>query len=40
MFLKAHILHAHLDRFMDNMSAYSEELGEGFHEKVNLNDFP
>ena len=32
MSLKVHILDAHLDKFKDNMAAYSEEQGERFHQ--------
>lgn len=31
---KLHMLHAHLDKFKDNMGAYSEEQGERFHQDV------
>ena len=32
MSLKVHILDAHLDKFKENMGAYSEEQGERFHQ--------
>ena len=34
MSLKLHMLDAHLDKFKDNMGAYSEEQGERFHQDV------
>ena len=34
MFLKVHVLEAHLDEFKDNMGAYSEEQGERFHQDI------
>lgn len=34
MSLKVHMLHAHLDKFKNNMGAYSEEQGERFHQDV------
>lgn len=34
MSLKVHMLHAHLDKFKDNLGAYSEEQGERFHQDV------
>ena len=32
--LKVHILDAHLDKFKENMGAYSEEQGEHFHQDI------
>ena len=34
MSLKVHMLHAHLDKFKNNMGAYSEERGERFHQDI------
>ncbi|KAL6487813.1 hypothetical protein MHYP_G00044390 [Metynnis hypsauchen] len=34
MSLKIHILDAHLDKFKENMGAYSEEQGERFHQDI------
>jgi hypothetical protein len=34
MSLKVHMLDAHLDKFKDNMGAYSEEQGERFHQDI------
>lgn len=34
MSLKLHILDAHLDKFKENMGAYSEEHGERFHQDI------
>ncbi|XP_058885016.1 uncharacterized protein LOC131737778 [Acipenser ruthenus] len=34
MSLKVHILDAHLDKFKENMGAYSEEQGERFHQDM------
>ena len=34
MFLKVHILDAHLDKFKENMGTYSEEQGEHFHQDI------
>lgn len=34
MSLKVHILHAHLNKFKENMGAYSEEQGERFHQDI------
>ena len=34
MSLKVHILDAHLDKFKENMGAYSEEQGEHFHQDI------
>lgn len=34
MSLKMHMLHSHLDKFKDNMGAYSEEQGERFHQDI------
>ena len=34
MSLKLHMLDAHLDKFKDNMDAYSEEQSERFHQDV------
>ncbi|XP_017483346.1 PREDICTED: uncharacterized protein LOC108372214 [Rhagoletis zephyria] len=34
MSLKLHILDAHLDKFKENMGAYSEEQGERFHQDI------
>ena len=34
MSLKVHILDAHLDKFKENMGAYSEEQGECFHQDI------
>ncbi|KAL6469174.1 hypothetical protein MHYP_G00226980 [Metynnis hypsauchen] len=34
MSLKIHILNAHLDKFKENMGAYSEEQGERFHQDI------
>lgn len=34
MSLKVHILDAHLDKFKENMGAYSEEQGERFHQDL------
>ncbi|XP_061409988.1 uncharacterized protein LOC133344058 [Lethenteron reissneri] len=34
MSLKVHILDAHLDKFKENMGAYSEEKGERFHQDI------
>ncbi|MGH0179042.1 UNVERIFIED_CONTAM: hypothetical protein FKN15_002173 [Acipenser sinensis] len=34
MSLKVHILDAHLDKFKENMRAYSEEQGERFHQDI------
>ncbi|XP_076249959.1 uncharacterized protein LOC143189495 [Rhynchophorus ferrugineus] len=32
--LKVHVLRAHLDKFKNNMGAYSEEQGERFHQDI------
>ena len=34
MSLKVHILDAYLDKFKENMGAYSEEQGEHFHQDI------
>ena len=34
MSLKVHMLHSHLDKFKDNLGAYSEEQGERFHQDI------
>ena len=34
MSLKVHFLDAHLDKFKENMGAYSEEQGERFHQDI------
>ncbi|CAF4947727.1 unnamed protein product [Pieris macdunnoughi] len=34
MSLKVHMLHAHLDKFKNNMGAYSEDQGERFHQDI------
>ena len=34
MSLKVHILDAHLDKFKENMGAFSEEQGERFHQDI------
>ncbi|GBM86337.1 hypothetical protein AVEN_110591-1 [Araneus ventricosus] len=34
MSLKVHFLHSHIDCFPENLGAYSEELGESFHQDV------
>ena len=34
MFLKVHIRDSHLDKFKENMGAYSEEQGERFHQDI------
>ena len=34
MSLKVHILDAHLDKFKENMEAYSEEQGKYFHQDI------
>ena len=34
MSLKLHVLHSHIDEFMDNMGDYSEEQGERFRQDV------
>lgn len=34
MSLKVHMLHAHIDKFKNNMRAYSEEQGERFHQDI------
>ena len=34
MSLKVHILDTHLERFKQNMGAYSEEQGECFHQDI------
>lgn len=34
MSLKVHMLHAHLDKFKNNMGEYSEEQGERFHQDI------
>ena len=34
MSLKVHILDAHLDKFKENMGAYSEEQGKRFHQDI------
>ena len=34
MSLKVHILDAHLDKFKENMGAYSEEQGKCFHQDI------
>ena len=34
MSLKLHMLDAHLEKFKDNVAAYSEEQGEHFHQDV------
>ncbi|KAL4706484.1 hypothetical protein ACJJTC_015682 [Scirpophaga incertulas] len=34
MSLKMHMLHSHLDKFKNNMGAYSEEQGERFHQDI------
>ncbi|XP_073526806.1 uncharacterized protein [Phyllobates terribilis] len=34
MSLKVHIIDAHLDKFKENMGAYSEEQGECFHQDI------
>ena len=34
MSFKVYMLDANLDQFMENMGAYSEELGKRFHQKI------
>ena len=34
MLMKVHMLDAHLDEFKENLGAYSEELGEQFHQDI------
>lgn len=34
MSLKVHMLHAQLDKFKDNLGAYSEEQGDRFHQDI------
>ena len=34
MSLKLHMLHSHLDEFKDNLSDYSEQHGERFHQDI------
>jgi hypothetical protein len=34
MYLKVHILDAHLDKFKENTGAYSEEQGGRFHQDI------
>ena len=34
MSFKVYMLDANLDQFMENMGAYSEELGERFHQNI------
>ncbi|GBM88849.1 hypothetical protein AVEN_178442-1 [Araneus ventricosus] len=34
MSLKVHFLHSHIDRFPENLGAYSEEQGERFYQDV------
>lgn len=34
MSLKLHIMDVHLDKFKENMRAYLEEQGQGFHQDV------
>ena len=34
MSFKVHMIDANLDQFMENMGAYSEELGERFHQSI------
>lgn len=36
MSYKIHFLHAHLDRFADNLGAFSEEQGERFHQDIKI----
>lgn len=36
MSYKMHFLHAHLDRFADNLGAFSEEQGERFHQDIKI----
>ncbi|UYV72233.1 POLD1 [Cordylochernes scorpioides] len=33
MSIKVHYLHSHLDKFPDNLGAYSDEQGERFHRR-------
>ena len=34
MSFKVHIFHSHLDKFKENMGAYSEKQGERFHQDI------
>ena len=36
MVIKLHFLHNHLNRFPDNLSDYSEEQGERFHQDIRI----
>ena len=35
MIMKLHILHAHLDKFPNNLGDFSEEQGQCFHQDIN-----
>ena len=36
MSIKIHFLHSHLDRFSENLSDFSEEQGERFHQDIKV----
>ncbi|UYV67632.1 hypothetical protein LAZ67_5001409 [Cordylochernes scorpioides] len=36
MSIKIHFLHSHLDKFPDNLGAYSDEQGERFHQGMKV----
>ena len=36
MSIKVHFLHSHLDRFPENLSDFSEEQGERFHQDIKV----
>jgi len=36
MSLKIHFLHSHLDFFLENLDAVSDEQGERFHQDIHL----
>ncbi|UYV73968.1 hypothetical protein LAZ67_11001635 [Cordylochernes scorpioides] len=36
MSIKVHYLHSHLDKFPDNLGAYSDEQGERFHQDIEV----
>ncbi|UYV61800.1 hypothetical protein LAZ67_1006633 [Cordylochernes scorpioides] len=36
MSIKVHYLHSHLNKFPDNLAAYSDEQGERFHQDMKV----
>ncbi|UYV74727.1 hypothetical protein LAZ67_12000719 [Cordylochernes scorpioides] len=38
MSIKVHYLHSHLDKFPDNLGAYSDEQGERFHQDMKVKE--